>query len=178
MTKRLGKQEWIHAALQALSAHGVDSVRVERLAEALHVTKGSFYWHFANRDSLLAAALEAWETRATNDVIAIVEAGGGNAEAKLRSLGAKVFNADGRLDRHVRAWAGIDPVARRAQDNVDQHRLSYTQSLFLELGLTPVEAIARSTLLYHALVGQFTMGERARPDKEQLTIMFELLSRT
>ena len=46
MSKRLGKTEWIDAGLKALARDGVDAVRVERLAERLCVTKGSFYWHF------------------------------------------------------------------------------------------------------------------------------------
>lgn len=61
-------------------------MRVERLAATLHVTKGSFYWHFKDRRSLLEALLETWRTRATNAIIDEVEAKGGDAVAKLRAL--------------------------------------------------------------------------------------------
>ena len=30
---------------------------------SLGMTKGSFYWHFKNRDALVAAALQLWERR-------------------------------------------------------------------------------------------------------------------
>ncbi|WP_207939264.1 TetR/AcrR family transcriptional regulator [Actinomadura darangshiensis] len=38
-----------------------DAVRVEVLAQALDVTKGGFYGHFADRKALLAALLDTWE---------------------------------------------------------------------------------------------------------------------
>ena len=177
MSKRLGKQEWIEAALRSLAEHGVDAVRVERLAEALQVTKGSFYWHFQDRDALLSAMLEAWQARATNDIIAMVEARGGETGARIRALGLTVFNADGRLDRQVRAWAANDEQARAAQVKIDQRRLGYLEQLFKELGFSTAQANARATFSYHALIGQFAMNAKGKPKPGQLEIIFELLMR-
>lgn len=61
----LGREAWIAAGLAALSSGGVEAVRVEVLARALHVTKGSFYWHFADRRELLDAIVAHWETTTT-----------------------------------------------------------------------------------------------------------------
>ena len=97
MSRRLGKQEWINAGLVALAAHGADAVRVERLAETLHVTKGSFYWHFKDRNELLQALLEAWQSRATRAIIDAVETRGGDARARLTTLFTIVAESDGRL---------------------------------------------------------------------------------
>ena len=47
------------AAFRALARGGVDSIAVEPIAAELGATKGSFYWHFKNRDSLVAA-LDEW----------------------------------------------------------------------------------------------------------------------
>src|SRR5262245_66201756 len=57
---RLDADAWIAAAFEALAAGGVDAVRVEPLAKALGITKGSFYWHFTDRRALLDAMLSAW----------------------------------------------------------------------------------------------------------------------
>ena len=57
---RLGRDDWIRAALDAIAAGGLAAVAVEPLARSLGVTKGSFYAHFSNRDELIEAALEAW----------------------------------------------------------------------------------------------------------------------
>src|SRR5689334_11922394 len=57
----LTAEDWADAALDALATGGLEAVAVEALARRLKVTKGSFYWHFGNRDELIKAALEAWE---------------------------------------------------------------------------------------------------------------------
>src|SRR5262249_10186015 len=87
---RTPRSAWIGAALQALAAGGPDAVRVEALARALGATKGSYYWHFANRDALLDGVLDAWERVSVDDVIERIEDGGEDATArsKLAHLGA------------------------------------------------------------------------------------------
>ena len=51
--------DWLKAARLALLHRGPDAVRVEPLARGLGVTKGSFYWHFKDRNALLEALLRA-----------------------------------------------------------------------------------------------------------------------
>ena len=75
----IGKREaltaadWTEAALDALARGGLPAVAVEPLAKELGATKGSFYWHFADRQALMAATLELWERRDTDRVIAAVD---------------------------------------------------------------------------------------------------------
>ena len=69
----LAAQDWIEAAGRAIVEGGVGAVAVEPLARRLGGTKGSFYWHFPNRDALLKATLEWWEQEHTETVIALVE---------------------------------------------------------------------------------------------------------
>ena len=70
---RLNAETWERAALEAIAELGLPGVAVEPLAKKLGVTKGSFYWHFADREALLHAALKRWEKRSTDDVIAWLE---------------------------------------------------------------------------------------------------------
>jgi AcrR family transcriptional regulator len=178
--QRLGERDWIEAGLRALAQGGVDAVRVERLARTLRVTKGSFYWHFKDRESLLAALLAAWQAEATNDIIARVEAEGGDAGTRLRTLFTIVARSDGRLDQAVRNWAGRDAAARSAQRQVDQRRLAYVEGLFRGVGFTPAEAMARARLVYHALIGQFMIGSpatRAERLAESLDVIHPMLVR-
>ena len=51
---RTPRTSWIDEGLRALAAGGPEAVRIEPLARALGVTKGGFYWHFADRRALLA----------------------------------------------------------------------------------------------------------------------------
>jgi AcrR family transcriptional regulator len=57
----LQRADWIRAAFARLAQDGIDAVRVEALARDLHVSKGSFYWHFHDRGELAGAMLEQWE---------------------------------------------------------------------------------------------------------------------
>ncbi len=58
---------------------------VEPLAARLGATKGSGYWHFANRADLVTATLNRWEQDHTAAVIAQIEHGGTPTE-RLREL--------------------------------------------------------------------------------------------
>src|SRR5260370_14402155 len=66
----LGAEAWEKAALKAIADRGFSGAAIEPLAKKLGVTKGSFYWHFADREALIRAALKRWEKRSTEDVIA------------------------------------------------------------------------------------------------------------
>lgn len=177
MSKRLGRDEWVVAGLRALAESGVEAVRVERLAEALGVTKGSFYWHFADRQALLTAVLEAWKARATADVIAQVEAKGSDARTRMHELMTIVFSSDGRLDRQVRAWAANDEAAGVALAEIDAKRTGYLEKLFAGLGFERAEARARARFAYHALIGQFALanGGKGKQAAAELELVFEML---
>lgn len=47
----------VQAALDIITKGGVDSLRIEDVAAAVGVTKGSIYWHFDDRDALVRGAL-------------------------------------------------------------------------------------------------------------------------
>jgi len=68
MVKRLGRADWLIAARLALRRGGPAAVTVEGLARKLRVTKGSFYWHFADRRELLAVLLDEWEQETVSTI--------------------------------------------------------------------------------------------------------------
>ena len=180
MSVRLGQQDWVDAGLRTLAGQGIDAVRVERLAADLKVTKGSFYWHFTDRQALLVAIVEAWKERSTLEVIRRVEVqGGDDASARLWALMEIVFASDGRLDQQVRAWAATDTLVRRSRDHIDQLRLEYVKSHFEQLGFSDAEAQARARFCYQALIGQFALGRpvQSQQDRAELRLLFEMLTR-
>ena len=83
---RTPRGAWVHAALQALAAGGPDAVRVEALAVSLGVSKGGFYWHFADRQALLEEMLDTWEKAGTGDIIARAGSQPGDPRAKLQQF--------------------------------------------------------------------------------------------
>ena len=91
---RTPRSRWIEEGLRALAAGGPDAVRVEALAQALGVTKGGFYGHFADRNALLEDMLDTWERKAIDEVLERVERQGGDARVRLRRAGALTFSRE------------------------------------------------------------------------------------
>jgi AcrR family transcriptional regulator len=151
---RRGPGDWVRAGFEALTEGGLEQVRVEPLAVRLGVTKGSFYWHFARREDLIEAMLEAWEESGTNAIIAEIDAGGGTPEERLWALWRRT-HGDERLETEmaIRDLARRDAEVRARVRRVDDRRVAYLRALFLELGLDAPSAEARSLLLYSLLLG-------------------------
>jgi AcrR family transcriptional regulator len=175
----LDRAAWIDAGLRALTRDGIEGVRVEVLARALGVTKGSFYWHFADRRALLDAIAARWEVTATADIITAVEAGGGSGADRLRRLIALCFRGGGidRRESALRRWASSDDAVRPILARVDAARVGYVAGLLVDHGLDPATARMRARLLYLATIGEFTWTSHggAPTPRRMLEALGELL---
>ena len=129
---RTPRTGWIQEGLRALGVGGPDAVRIEKLAQALGVTKGGFYWHFEDRPALLEEMLDAWERLVVDEVIDRVESEGGDARARLRRLSALAGSSPDlmRIELAVRDWARRDKKVARRLRRVDNRRMEYMRSLF------------------------------------------------
>jgi len=152
-TGRLDADAWTDAALAELGAHGIDGVRIEVLAKRLNVTKGSFYYHFRDRDALLETMLARWRRRATLALIERLDSGVASPEERLRQLlrlplkgQTAALAADTELA--IRLWGRGDERARIALEEVDELRLQYIEKLFVQAGVTEEIAHARAILAY------------------------------
>ena len=65
---QLDRNDWIEGAIDVLSDQGVAGLRVEVLAKSFGVTKGSFYWHFKDRQDLLDAVVGVWKEGRLRDI--------------------------------------------------------------------------------------------------------------
>jgi AcrR family transcriptional regulator len=149
---RLSKEDWEAAALDAMAESGLAGVAVEPLARRLGVTKGSFYWHFADRDALLAAALAHWEKGYTDDVIVGVE-GVRDPRERLARLVGRVLGG-GQSDRiHIALANAKHPLVRDALARVTRRRLEYLESCYVGLGQPRREAKRSALLAYAVYVG-------------------------
>ncbi len=150
---------WIEAAFDALAEGGIDAVRVDPLAKRLGVTRGSFYWHFKDREALHQAMLKQWRKWATYQVGDKLERAAPDAGERLRrtlalpSSGPRATRA-AAIEMAIRQWARRDEDAAAAVRRIDRQRLCYYAQLFVELGHGQVEARRRAYLFYAALMSQ------------------------
>ncbi|HEX3736563.1 MAG TPA: TetR/AcrR family transcriptional regulator [Solirubrobacterales bacterium] len=156
---RTPRSKWIEEGLRALAAGGPDAVRIEPLAERLGVSRGGFYWHFANRGALLEEMLDAWERASTDDVLERVEREGGDPRSKLRRAGALTFS-DRLLpiDLAVRDWSRREPQVAERLRRVDNRRMDYLRSQFGEFCEGDDEIETRSMLSFSLMIGNHFMA--------------------
>lgn len=145
---------WIEAATEVLVDQGIDHVRVDVLATRLAVTRGSFYWHFKDREDLLRRVLRAWQERTTEALTQrLVQASQDSPRQQLRDVislphRGRAAQRAARIELAIRAWARRDAMARHTLDEADARRIAYHAQIFRALGFEPDEASQRAFMLY------------------------------
>jgi len=167
---RTPRSSWIEEGLRALGIGGPDAVRVEKLAQALGVTKGGFYWHFDGRGALLDEMLDAWERVVVDDVIERVESGGGDARAKLRRLFALAASIPDLLNVElaIRDWARRDKRVAERLRRIDNRRMDYMRPLFAEFCPDQDEVEVRGLIVLSVFIANHFIaadhGDRSRDE--------------
>ncbi|MBU6478163.1 MAG: TetR/AcrR family transcriptional regulator [Xanthomonadaceae bacterium] len=151
---RLSAADWERGALEMIAQEGVGALAVEALARRLGVTKGSFYWHFRNREALLQAALNRWEADDDGELQQHIGAAGDHPRERLGALFRWV---SGEAQAH-RIYAALlqaldHPLVQPAMTRVSQRRMDFLEAAFRETGLGPGAAHHRARLTYAAYVG-------------------------
>src|SRR4051812_41510867 len=137
---RLGPEEWVRAGLKALAKSGASALKADSVANSLGVSRGSFYWHFADVSAFHAAVLQRWRKVMLENIIVELE---GSAEDRLEILMYRAFAGGSEIERAVRAGATTDGQANAAGDAVDVERIRYLRKLLIGTGIPPGPAHAR-----------------------------------
>jgi AcrR family transcriptional regulator len=161
----LTPEAWIEAATEVLVDQGIDHVRVDVLANQLKVTRGSFYWHFKDREELLRRVLQAWREGSTEQLTARLEKAHADPREQLNDLLTLPFRGRAatraaRIELAIRAWARRDETVRHAVDESDAMRMGYIAQVFSALGFPVLEARWRAFVLYSYLVGESLMSNQ------------------
>ena len=159
---RLSAGDWELAALECIAENGLGALAVEALARELGVTKGSFYWHFRNRDALLTATLVRWEQYGEAEIIVPIERMP-DPRQRLPELFRRVAH---ELQTH-RIYAALlkaldNPHVVAVMARVSRRRMQFLTAIYRQAGLEPPQALNRARLTYAAYVGflqlNFTLG--------------------
>jgi AcrR family transcriptional regulator len=171
MTEQLSADDWINQGLKALAKSGFTALKADPLAKAMDVSRGSFYWHFADLGAFHAAILKRWREIAAERIIADVEA---DADEPLTALLRRTFGARLELERAVRNWAAFDTAAQGAVRAIDRRRLDYIETLLEKRGLAPPIAQARAQILYWTFLG-FALSGAPVPAPRLQVLLDEIL---
>ncbi|MGD0303398.1 MAG: TetR/AcrR family transcriptional regulator [Candidatus Acidiferrales bacterium] len=155
-TAPLQPDNWIRAALARLANEGIESVRIELLARDLGVSKGSFYWHFRDREDLLTCVLDRWEADETEWLAATdVKMRAAARWARFVEHCADLNHA--RLEGAVRSWAqrdeGMSTRISTRISGIDKKRTAHIASVLRDIGFTAPSAASWSDLALLVYLG-------------------------
>jgi AcrR family transcriptional regulator len=173
MADPLSAKDWLDLGLKTLAKSGFTALKAEPLAKAMGVSRGSFYWHFADIGAYHVAILKHWREVAAERIIADLEASSKHDNALLLLL-RRTFSSKLKLENAVRSWATLDPVARAAVQATDRRRLAYVQTLFERSGVPPGAARSRAQIFYWAFLG-YALSDQPLPKARQQAVLQELL---
>ena len=176
----LTREVWIEAATEILVSKSVDAIHPAALAKYLEITIGSFYYHFKDRNDLLASVLNNWHERTTAQ--AVRSYGDLPLDEALHQILSLPFHGltarrASMVEFAIRAWARRDEMARQAVREVDEQRLSFYAAAFQKGGFSKAEASNRAFLAYSFQISQATLWEinDDKSRKKQLNFIKKLL---
>ena len=149
-------------ALRTLASSGFTALKAEPLAKAMGVSRGSFYWHFADIGAFHAAILKHWREVAAEQIIAGPRGLLERPKTRCALLLRRAFGGRPALENAVRTWATRRSRGprRRAGDRPAPAGLCGEPSE--AAGLSADVARARAQILYWAFLG-FALSDKPLP---------------
>jgi AcrR family transcriptional regulator len=177
---RLDRIKWLALAMDTFAKEGRARLRIEELCRKMGVTRGSFYWHFHNRDDFVKSLVKYWMDWSTQNAIEVVNGTKGSARARLQALAEYITEKDlGKYDMIMRSWALHEPQVAKMVQKVDEQRLAYIRSLFKEMGFVgdELEMRAQTFAGYHSLERGFLARAGKKGRKKYLKQRLALFTR-
>jgi len=136
-------------------------LRVVALAQTLGVTRGSFYWHFADHADLVKVLLARWQQREIAEGLRIQAESSDDPQADLlRLLDLALARGGGDL-KNLRFELALRGLGRRDSGvaqmlvEVDAARMALFEAKFLRLTRDAKSATDLAALFYLAVTGGF-----------------------
>ncbi|MBE3640364.1 TetR/AcrR family transcriptional regulator [Mangrovicoccus algicola] len=170
---RGSRETWLDAAHAALTAGGVDAVKILPLAQGLGLSRTSFYWFFKDRGDLLAALLERWEAATTRPLTAATSAYAATETEAMLNVIAIFLSEDGfasATEGAVRAWAQQDAAVAARLAAADAERLDALRAMLMRWGHDAADADTRARTVYLVQIGYISM--RVEEDREERLARF------
>ena len=145
--------DWEREALELIAERGVQALAIEPLARRMGITKGSFYWHFSGRASLLKQSLARWEehdSRNLNKSLGEIDDPRERLGSFFRRVGKEKLTHE--VYSELCAAAGhpqVEPVLER----VAERRMKHLADAFHELGMAREQARHQARLTYSVYLG-------------------------
>ena len=151
---RLTVDDWVQAGYAILAEEGLNGLKLDRLCARLDVTKGSFYWHFADMGAYRRALIESWAQLRDEDRRDIEQLRDVAPRERLSEMMASLVRPRlWTLERAMREWARSDKTVAAAVRSADRRLLNAVRQAFCDYGFDAEEAELRANTTFAAGVG-------------------------
>jgi AcrR family transcriptional regulator len=157
---QLQRFDWLQQALEIFVKEGIDAIRITRLANDLGVTRGSFYWHFRNREDLIDSLVAYWKDKNTAAITASVAQASSLVDGILGFFETCIDTAmfDPRLDLALREWARRSTSIHQLVIHEDAARIEALCQFYGRFDYPMPQALIRARVLYYSQIGFYALG--------------------
>jgi len=157
---QLVSEDWVATAIEALIEGGVELVQITELARRLSITRGSFYWHFENRDDLLASVLMTWRARNTGVMLEALREADTLDDGLLSLFDVWVDKTrfDPALDGAIRDWGRRSEAVAEAVREEDAARVAAIAGFLERFEFEATEAFVRARVIYFTQLTYYAQG--------------------
>jgi AcrR family transcriptional regulator len=171
MSKKYTREQWLQKSLDAISGQRFGRVVIDNIVTSLGVTKGSFYWHFKDRNDFLEKLVTYWDERFTKTVMHhINESEAGPHERLLELMLYITRNRLASYDAAITALAHNEPQTSNHIGEIFESRMHYVATLFAEMGYKGTDLEMRSRMLVMFMSQEQNIPIK-KPLKEQIKLM-------
>lgn len=149
---RKSKQDWLQQGLHTLAEDGLKGLKIDRLADRLGVTKGSFYHHFQNSQDYEKQLIAYWADQYLSTAVQLPQ----NPEEYIPLLDMLIEEAFFPITEpeiQIRSWAQQDEGVREYVELVDMVRHNFVRKIFEEVKQDTHQAALMADILFAILIG-------------------------
>lgn len=163
---RLSMDDWVQAGYELLAEEGIEALKVDPLCSRLGVTKGSFYWHFADIASYRETLVQAWGELRDEERRNFEAPGDTPPRERLSQMMSALVSArHWALERAMREWARTDDVVAASVRAADLRVVAAVRQAYLDYGFSEEDANVRAGATFAAGIG-FLHLSGARPSSK------------
>ena len=145
MTKKMSKEEWLFKALEFLSKEARGIIQIDKITKALGVTKGSFYWHFKNRDDFIKNLIIYHDDTFVHSVVPYIDGLEGDAQERFSQFVSMLIRHNlGRYNDLLVLLAISEPKFSSLIKKSYKARIEIVSSFFSEMGFQGEELEMRT----------------------------------
>lgn len=174
--KNLSRDAWVAAARKVLERRGISEVKIDGLARALRVTRGSFYFHFTSQNDLYEELLNQWRQSNCAPFHALRDVtydDGLQFFSDIVHVWVDEAPFSPALDLAIRDWSRTSADLAHEVEEQDTLRLELLTEAFRQMGYPEDESIVRARITYFHQIGQYALSfQEPREVRERYQPLF------